>query len=98
MALIVPIVSFDAITHGYAESVRGMLTKKEVTLLHIAPRVTALTLGVRFLTDFLIGDTCFRTHRKDHDLERAHPVQDCREDGRTKCDAGCGSPTFRIAR
>jgi hypothetical protein len=30
-----------------------------------------LTIGLRFLTDFLAGDTYFRVHRPNHNLDRA---------------------------
>jgi hypothetical protein len=48
-----------------------LLTEKELQLLRVSPRVLALILGVRFLTDYLEGDHYFRTHRARHNLDRA---------------------------
>lgn len=62
---------YEAICEGYLHEVGDFLTPKELQLLAVAPRVLALTLGVRFLTDYLSGDNYFRIHRPLHNLERA---------------------------
>lgn len=62
---------FEAIASGYLEAFGDSLTAKEKELLVVAPRVLALTLGVRFLTDHLQGDTYFRIHRPGQNLDRA---------------------------
>jgi Ser/Thr protein kinase RdoA (MazF antagonist) len=62
---------YKAICEGYLSEVATMLTKEELSLLSVAPRVLALILGVRFLTDYLDGDNYFRIHRPRHNLERA---------------------------
>lgn len=62
---------YTAICEGYLGEVGSFLTEQELKLMAVAPRVLALTLGVRFLTDYLSGDTYFRTHRPLHNLERA---------------------------
>jgi hypothetical protein len=62
---------YQAICDGYMKEFGGELTPRERDLLHVAPRVLALILGVRFLTDFLQGDTYFRIHRPEHNLDRA---------------------------
>ena len=62
---------YRAICDGYLSEVGEMLTAKERALLSVSPRVLALTLGVRFLTDYLQGDTYFRIHRPKQNLERA---------------------------
>ena len=62
---------YSAICEGYLSEVAGMLTKEELSLLSVAPRVLALILGVRFLTDYLEGDHYFRIHRPRQNLERA---------------------------
>jgi Ser/Thr protein kinase RdoA (MazF antagonist) len=62
---------YSAICDGYLSEVGGMLTNEELALLPVAPRVLALILGVRFLTDFLEGDHYFRIHRPRQNLERA---------------------------
>lgn len=62
---------FRVITEGYLASAKGFITKEEVELLALAPRVLALTLGARFLTDHINGDTYFRIHRPNQNLDRA---------------------------
>ncbi len=62
---------YRAICEGYLGEVGSLLSPRELQLMSVAPRVLALTLGVRFLTDYLSGDTYFRVHRPHHNLERA---------------------------
>jgi Ser/Thr protein kinase RdoA (MazF antagonist) len=62
---------YRAICQGYMTEIGGELTKAEIELLPTAPRVLALILGVRFLTDYLLGDTYFRVHRNKQNYERA---------------------------
>lgn len=62
---------YRAICDGYLVEVGDMLTPKERELLSVSPRVLALILGIRFLTDYLQGDTYFRIHRPKQNLERA---------------------------
>jgi Ser/Thr protein kinase RdoA (MazF antagonist) len=62
---------YRAICDGYLSEVGEMLTAHERALLSVSPRVLALILGVRFLTDYLQGDTYFRIHRPKQNLERA---------------------------
>jgi hypothetical protein len=62
---------FKALCKGYLGETGEILSDGEVDLLAIAPRNLALILGVRFLTDYLQGDTYFRIHRAKHNLERA---------------------------
>ncbi len=69
--VVVDMKLYQAIYRGYMGEMGSTLTPKEVELLPLAPRVLALILGVRFLTDYLDGDTYFRIHRPKHNLERA---------------------------
>ena len=62
---------YRAICQGYMAEMGDLLTDSELRLLSVSPRVLALILGVRFLTDYLEGDQYFRTHRARHNLERA---------------------------
>jgi hypothetical protein len=62
---------YQAITEGYLSEFGSILTPAERSLMSVAPRVLALILGVRFLTDHLLGDTYFRIHHPNHNLERA---------------------------
>jgi hypothetical protein len=62
---------YRAICEGYLSETREFLTSQEIERLATAPRNLALILGVRFLTDHLQGDTYFRIHRPNQNLERA---------------------------
>jgi len=62
---------FDALVKGYLESTRGVLTEREIELLPMAGWVITLETGVRFLTDYLNGDTYFRIKYPEQNLHRA---------------------------
>lgn len=62
---------FEALLNGYLADLGGSLTEAELEFLPTAPKVVALTLGVRFLTDFIGGDTYFKVSHPRHNLERA---------------------------
>jgi len=62
---------FRALAAGYLEEARGFLTPQELDLLVFSGRLITLTIGLRFLTDFLEGDVYFRVHRPGHNLDRA---------------------------
>ena len=61
---------YSALTRGFLESFGSFMTARELELLPFAPRVIALTLGIRFLTDHVNGDTYFRVHRPNQNLDR----------------------------
>lgn len=62
---------FEAVTQGYGAVMRGQLTPAEIALLPEMARTMALTLGLRFLSDHIDGDSYFRIHRPGHNLDRA---------------------------
>ncbi len=62
---------FRALVAGYLQEAGDLLTSDEIDSLAIAPRIIALSLGSRFLADYLIGDKYFKIHRPHHNLERA---------------------------
>ena len=47
-----------------------MLTPAEVESLPWGARLMTLECGMRFLTDYLQGDTYFKIHREGHNLDR----------------------------
>ncbi len=61
---------FKALARGYLGSAGKFLTKDERALIAFSGRLITLTIGLRFLTDFLMGDTYFRVHRSQHNLDR----------------------------
>ncbi|MEI6971710.1 MAG: aminoglycoside phosphotransferase family protein [bacterium] len=62
---------FEAIIHGYLDGAAGLPTLTEKRLLAFCGRLITYTVGVRFLTDHLSGDVYFKTHRPNHNIERA---------------------------
>ncbi len=62
---------FDALTRGYLEETAALLTPLEIEHLPLAGRLVTFTIGVRFLTDHLLGDGYFKTQRPDQNLDRA---------------------------
>lgn len=63
---------FEAFTKGFVEEVGNKLTKKEIELLPFSVKLLTYECGIRFLTDYLNGDTYFKTAYADHNLDRAH--------------------------
>ncbi len=61
---------FEALARGYLEAAGEFLTPTEIASLPLSGMVITLTIGTRFLTDFLQGDGYFKTHRENHNLER----------------------------
>jgi Ser/Thr protein kinase RdoA (MazF antagonist) len=62
---------FKALARGYLESAGPFLTKGERALIAFSGKLITFTIGIRFLTDYLCGDTYFRVHRPHHNLDRA---------------------------
>jgi Ser/Thr protein kinase RdoA (MazF antagonist) len=61
---------FAALVRGYLASARGFLTPREKELLPVAGKLITLEIGLRFLTDWLEGDTYFKIKRPMHNLDR----------------------------
>ena len=62
---------FEAYFDGFMEGCRGALTAKEVETLPMGAKIMTLECGMRFLTDYLEGDTYFKTEYPEHNLVRA---------------------------
>ena len=62
---------FAAFTKGYFSEVKSVLTEKEIELLPFAVELMTFECGIRFLTDYLNGDTYFKTKYPEHNLVRA---------------------------
>jgi len=66
---------FKAFTTGYLESARDFLTPIEVELLPYAVALFPFMQCVRFLTDYLNGDTYYKIKYPTHNLDRARNQQ-----------------------
>ncbi len=61
---------YERYVKGYLEGCQGSLTPLELSLLPMGAKMMTLECGMRFLTDYLVGDTYFRIHREHHNLDR----------------------------
>lgn len=61
---------FEMYSRGFLESCASALTALEKETLPMGAKLMTLECGVRFLTDYLSGDTYFRIHRPEHNLDR----------------------------
>jgi hypothetical protein len=61
---------FKKLAQGYLSTAGEFLTGTEKSYLALAGKLITFEIGIRFLTDFLSGDTYFRIHRPGHNLDR----------------------------
>jgi hypothetical protein len=61
---------FKKLADGYLSTAGQFLTKSEKSLIAFSGKLITFEIGIRFLTDFLSGDTYFRIHRPAHNLDR----------------------------
>jgi Ser/Thr protein kinase RdoA (MazF antagonist) len=62
---------FEAFTKGYLTESVEWLTEGEIKSLSLSVLLFPYMQGVRFLTDYLQGDTYYKTQFPDHNLQRA---------------------------
>ena len=60
---------YEAYARGFLGACRN-LTQNELDTLPLGAKLMTLECGVRFLTDYLAGDTYFRIARPEHNLDR----------------------------
>lgn len=61
---------FKKLAEGYLSTAGNFLTKVEKSLIAFSGKLITYEIGLRFLTDYLSGDTYFRIHRPAHNLDR----------------------------
>ncbi|MBQ7831264.1 MAG: phosphotransferase [Clostridia bacterium] len=61
---------FQAYAEGYCEAVRDSITDREAQLLPYGAYLMTIECGMRFLADYLSGDTYFATKYEGHNLVR----------------------------
>ncbi len=61
---------FETYTKGYLRGCGETLTDNEIELLPTGAKMMTLECGMRFLTDYLEGDTYFKTAYDEHNLVR----------------------------
>ncbi len=63
--------AFESFAKGYLSKMKDKLTQKEIELLPFSAKLLTYECGIRFLADYLNGDTYFKIHREHHNLDRA---------------------------
>ncbi len=61
---------FAAYTAAFLEGAGGALTDAEIQYLPWGAKLMTLECGIRFLTDYLVGDVYFHIAREKHNLDR----------------------------
>ncbi|MDR0499536.1 MAG: aminoglycoside phosphotransferase family protein [Holophagales bacterium] len=68
--VVVQVPMFEAIAKGYLEGTAGTLLPVERDNLVTSGKLLTFECGIRFLTDYLQGDTYFKIKREAHNLDR----------------------------
>lgn len=61
---------FEALVRGYLQTAGKFLTPAEKKYIAFSGKLITFEIGIRFLADFLSGDTYFKVHREGHNLDR----------------------------
>lgn len=61
---------YEAYRKGFLQGCQGSLTENEIRMLPMGAKMMTLECGMRFLTDYLQGDTYFKVNRERHNLDR----------------------------
>jgi hypothetical protein len=61
---------FETILDGFLVGVGGSLNRVERDHLVFSIKLMTLLIGMRFLTDYLLGDPYYKVHREGHNLDR----------------------------
>ncbi|MFA6563681.1 MAG: aminoglycoside phosphotransferase family protein [Verrucomicrobiia bacterium] len=62
---------FEALVRGYLATAHEFLNTVEKDHLVFSARLITFEIGIRFLTDHLLGDRYFKIHRDSHNADRA---------------------------
>ncbi|HCT31335.1 MAG TPA: hypothetical protein DIW31_11555 [Bacteroidales bacterium] len=62
---------YKAFADGFLNEIGNSLTQKEYKYLPQAPRMLAFIMGIRFLADYLRGDTYYKVKYPEHNIQRA---------------------------
>jgi hypothetical protein len=61
---------FEALVRGYLATAGVFLSETEKKFLAFSGKLITFEVGIRFLADYLAGDTYFKIHREGHNLDR----------------------------
>lgn len=62
---------YEGLYDGFISAAGGFLTEAEKEMLPFSAKLITLEIGMRFLTDYLMGDVYFKTRRKQQNLDRS---------------------------
>ena len=62
---------YEEFTKGFMRASKGFLTKNEIDNMALGAIIITIELASRFLADHINGDKYFRSHRENHNLDRA---------------------------
>lgn len=77
---------FEEYTRGYLSEMAPYITEEELNLMGESIRIITLELAIRFLNDYINGDTYFKTNYENHNLDRARNQLKLVEDIESKLD------------
>lgn len=63
---------FEKYTEGFMSACGSKLNDCEIEYLPFSAKLMTLECGIRFLTDYMNGDTYFKIHYPEQNLDRAH--------------------------
>ena len=61
---------YSCFANGFIDGTSGLLSRAEIESLPAGAKIMTLENAIRFLTDYLSGDTYFKIHRPEHNLDR----------------------------
>ncbi|MBO7249895.1 MAG: aminoglycoside phosphotransferase family protein [Clostridia bacterium] len=62
---------FKLFAKGFLEETEGLLSKEEIRFMPLGVKIMTCELAMRFLTDYINGDTYFKIKYPEHNLVRA---------------------------
>ena len=69
--VILQLEMFEALVHGFLENTASFITDAEKKHLAFAGKMITFEQAVRFLTDYLAGDTYYKVHYEGQNLDRS---------------------------
>ena len=77
---------FESYTDGYLSEVAPFMKEEEVKLMGESIKIMTFELAIRFLDDYLNGDTYFKCNYENHNLDRARNQMKLVEEIESKMD------------
>ncbi|MDT8400973.1 MAG: aminoglycoside phosphotransferase family protein [Bacteroidales bacterium] len=78
--------TYEAFTRGYLHQISNILNPTEIEYLAFAPSLMTFIMGLRFLTDYIMGDVYYKIHKPDHNILRSRAQFRLIEDFEMKLD------------